>query len=243
MVLHHGLNGVGRLGPGELFLIGLAALYHGHSQGIPAEIGVAVQLLLSLGNGLLGGLVDGVALLPPELTGSQEGTGGLFPPDDGAPLVIEHGQLPVALEHIVPVVAEHGLGGGPEGQALLQLLAAAVGDPGHLRGKALYQFPFLFQQALRDQHGHSHIHMAGFLKHSVHDALNIFPNGIAVGPKDHKALDGGVIHQLRFQANIGVPLGEVHLHGGDGFHISLVFSHDVSPNFFYKIIFKKMYSN
>ena len=143
----------------------------------------------------------------------------------------------------MPVVAEHGLGGRPEGQALLQLLAAAVGDPGHLRGKALYQLPFLFQQALRDQHGHSHIHMAGFLKHSVHDALNILPNGIAVGPKDHKTLDGGVIHQLRFQANIGVPLGEVHLHGGDGFHISLVFSHDVSPNFFYKIIFKKMYSN
>ena len=198
VVLHHGLNGVGRLGPGELFLIGLAALYHGHSQGIPAEIGVAVQLLLRLGNGLLSGLVDGVALLPPELTGAQEGTGGLFPPDDGAPLVIEHGQLPVALQHIVPVVAEHGLRGGPEGQTLLQLLAAAVGDPGHLRGEALHQLPLLFQQALGDQHGHGHIHMAGFFEHPVHDALNILPNGIAIGPQDHKALDGGVIHQLRF---------------------------------------------
>ena len=228
-VLHHGLDGIGSLGAGELLLVGLSPLYHGHGQSIPTEIGIAIELLLRLGNGLLGGLVDGVALLPPELTAAQEGAGGLLPADDGAPLVIQHGQLTVALEHIVPMVAEHGLRGGTESQTLLQLLAAAVGDPSHLRGEALHQLPLLFQQTLGDQHGHGHIHMAGLLEHTVHDALNILPNCVAIGTQDHKALDGGIVHQLRLQANISVPLGEVHLHGGDGFHISLVFSHDISP--------------
>ena len=52
------------------------------------KIGVAVQLLLGLGLGFLGGLVDGVAFLPPELAGAQERTGGFLPADDAAPLVM-----------------------------------------------------------------------------------------------------------------------------------------------------------
>ena len=235
VVLHHGLDGVGGLGPGKLLLVGLAALHHRHGQRIPAEVGVAVQLLLRLGNGLLRRLMDGVALLPPELPGAQEGAGRLFPADDGAPLVIQHGQLPVALQYIVPVVAEHGLRGGPEGQPLLQLLAAAHGDPRHLRGEALHQLALLLQQALRDQHRHRHVDVSGLFEHPVHDALDVLPDGVAVGPQDHEALHGGVVHQLRLQADVGVPLGEVHLHGGDGFHVSLIFCHNsLNPLYCYR---------
>ena len=235
-VLHHSLDGIGGLGPGELLLVGLAALHHGHGQGVPAEVGIAVELLLGFGNGLFGGLVDGVALLPPELPGPQEGAGGLFPADHGAPLVIQHGQFPIALQHVVPMVAEHGLGGGPEGQALLQLLAAAHGDPGHLRGEALHQLPLLLQQALGDQHGHSHVDMAGLFERAVHNALDILPDGVAIGPQDHEALHGRIVHQLRLQADVGIPLGEVHLHGGDGFHISLVFCHNFSQSFIFIVL-------
>ena len=59
-VLHHRLDGVGRLGTGKLLLVGLAALDNGDAQVVLGKIGVAVQLLLGLGLGLLGGLVDGV---------------------------------------------------------------------------------------------------------------------------------------------------------------------------------------
>ena len=133
------------------------------------------------------------------------------------------------------MVAEHGLGGGAEGQTLLQLLAAAHGDPGHLRGEALYQLALLFQQALGDQNGHGHVDMAGLFEHAVHNALDILPDGVAIGAQDHEALDGCIVHQLRLQADVGIPLGEVHLHRGDGFHISLVFCHNISQSFIFSV--------
>ena len=229
VVLHHALDGIGGLGTGEFLLVGLAALHHGHGQRVFAHVGVAVQLLLRLGLGLGGRLVDGVALLPPELAAPQERAGGLLPADDGAPLVVQHGQLTVAVQHVAPVVAEHSLGRGAEGQTLLQLFAAAMGDPGYLRGEAGHQLTLLLQQALGNQHRHGHVHVAGLLELRVHVLLDILPNGIAVRSKDQKALDAGVVHQLRLQADIRIPLGEILLHGGDRLYISLILSHSFIP--------------
>ena len=214
-VLHHALHGVGGLRAGELLLLGLAAAHHGDGQHVFIEIGVAVELLLGFRLGLLGGLMDGVALLPPELTGAQEGAGGLLPADDGAPLVVEHGQLPIGVEHAGPVVAEHGLGGGTESQALLQLLIAAHGDPGALGRKAVHQLALFFQQALGDQHRHGHVHMPGLFKLRVHQLLHILPDRIAVRPQDREALDRRIFHQLRLAADIGIPLSKIDLHIGD----------------------------
>ena len=127
-----------------------------------------------------------------------------------------------------PVVAEHGLAEvGRTAQPLLQLVAAAHGDPRHLGGEAVDQLPFLFQQALRDQHGHGYVLVAGLFEHTVHDVHHVLPDGIAIGAHDHKALHAGVVHQLRLQADVGVPLGEVLLHRGDGFHSLLVFCHGI----------------
>ena len=70
--------------------------------------------------------------------------------------------------------------------------------------------------------------MSGLFKHPVQNAGHILPDGIAVGPHNHKALDAGIIHQLRLQADVGVPLGEILLHGGNGFHSLLVLCHSVS---------------
>ena len=128
-----------------------------------------------------------------------------------------------------PVVAEHGLGRGAERQTLLQLFAAAVGDPRHLRRKALHQLALFFQQALRDQHGHRHIDVTGLFELGVHVFLDVLPNGVAIRAQDQKALDAGVVHQLRLQANIRIPLGEILLHGSDRFHISLILSHSFIP--------------
>ena len=227
MVLHHALDGIGGLSAGELLLVGLAALHHRHGQRVLAHVGVAVQLLLRFRHGLLGGLMDGVTLLPPELTAAQEGAGGLFPADDAAPLVVQHGQLAPAVQYMSPVIAEHGLGGGSESQTLLQLLAAAVGDPRHLGGEALHQFAFLLQQALRDQHRHRHIDVTCLFEFIVHVLLDILPDGVAIRAQDQKALDAGIVHQLRLQADIGVPFGKILLHGSDRFHISLILSHNV----------------
>ena len=223
-VLHHALNGIGRFGAGELLLVGLAAADDGNGKDVFKEVGIAAQLLLGLSLCLLGGFVDGVSLLPPELTRAQERPRGLFPANDGAPLVVEHRQLAVGVQHIVPVVAEHGLGCGSEGKTLLQLLAAAHGHPCDLRGKAVDQLALLLQKALGDQNGHCNIDVTGLFEHAVHDVLNILPNGIAIGTQNGKALYGGILHQLRLAADVGIPLCKVDLHIGDLFH-SLILCH------------------
>ena len=64
----------------------------------------------------------------------------------------------------------------------------------------------------------------------VHDILNIFPDGVAIGTVDEHALDGGIVDQLCLLAHVGEPLGKVHLHIGDLFYL-LIFSHSKLPLF------------
>lgn len=45
--------------------------------------------------------------------------------------------------------------------------------------------------------------------------LNVFPDRVAVRLDDHAAFYAGVIHQLGFFNNIGVPFGKVNVHGSD----------------------------
>ena len=56
--------------------------------------------------------------------------------------------------------------------------------------------------------------MSRRLELPVQLGLDIFPNGIAVGPHDEEALHAGVVNQLRLEAHVGEPLGEVLLHIG-----------------------------
>ena len=92
-VVHHALNSVGVDRAGELLLLGLVASDNGHRQIVFAHIGVNLELLQGLLAGLLLGGVQSVTLLPKELSASEEGTGGLFPAQNGAPLVVQHGQV------------------------------------------------------------------------------------------------------------------------------------------------------
>ena len=65
---------------------------------------------------------------------------------------------------------------------------------------------------------------------SVQHVLDVLPQGVAVGPVDEHALDGGVVNEFGLSAHIGVPLGEVHLHVGDLFDFLLVvLSHSSHP--------------
>ena len=224
-VLHHGLDGVGRLRTGKLFLVGLAALQHGDAQVMLGKVSVAVQLLLGLGLGLLGGLMDGMTLLPPELTG------GFLPADNAAPLVVQHRQITVGVQHMAEMVAEHRLAGGAHRKALLQRVAAAGRDPRNLGGKAVDQLALLLEQALGDQYGHRHILMAGRLEAGVQILLDILPDGVAIGAQHHKALDAGILYQLRLGADVGIPLGKVDLLCGDRLnHLFLIVRHFSYPH-------------
>ena len=156
---------------------------------------------------------------------AQEGAAGLLPAQDAAPLVVELGQVPVGVDDVLVVLAEQGLAGGADAVALLQLLTAAAGDPGALGGEALHVVLLLLQQALGDEHGHGHILVSGGLELPVQLPLHVLPDGEAVGAVDEHTLDAGVVDELRLFAHVGEPLGEVHVPGGDGVHLSLILCH------------------
>ena len=214
-VVHHSLDRIGILGAGEALLLGLLALEHRDRQVFFTELGVDVQHAHGLLARLLLGGVHGVTLLPPELARAQERAGGLFPADDRAPLVIQLGQVAPRADDLSVVLTEQRLRGRAHAQALLQLLRAAVGDPGDFGGEAFDVILFALQQGLRDKERHRHILVAGLLEHAVQCLLDILPQRLGVRPHDDAALDRRVVNHLRLFDDISIPLGEIHIHGCD----------------------------
>ena len=221
-VLHHGLHAVGRARAGELLLVALAAHEHGHGQLILGHLAVDVEHAHGLLLRLPGGGVDGVALLPEEFAGAKEGARALFPAHHAAPLVVLHGQVAPAAHPLGIHGAEDRLARGAHGQALLQLLAAALGHPRHLRREALHVLGLLEQQAFGDEHGHIHVFMPGVLEAAVELLLDALPDGEAVGADDHAAANRRVVNQLALENHVGIPLGEIHVARGDVLHEALL---------------------
>ena len=84
------------------------------------------------------------------------------------------------------------------------------------------------QQALRDQHGHCHVLMAGSLEPGIQILLDQLPDGLTIGAQDDKALHTGILHQLCLHADVGVPLCKVFFLTGDRLHeLLVVFCHFV----------------
>ena len=214
-VVHHGLDGVGLFRARKALLLGLFALEDRDGEVLLAEGRVDVQHAQGLLHRLLGGGVDGVALLPPELTAAQEWTSGLFPAHDRAPLVVQLGQVAPGTDDLCVMLAEQGLRGRAHAQALLQLLRAAVGHPRDLGRKALDVVLLLLQQALRDEDRHGDVLMPGRLEHAVQHMLDVLPQRLRVRPHDHAALDRGIVDHLGLFDDVRIPLRKVHIHGRD----------------------------
>ena len=187
---------------------------------------VSLQLLQGLGLCIFGGQVQGVAFLPQELTAAQERTGGLFPTDNAAPLVVQLGQVAPRVDDVGEMLAEQRLRGGTHAHTLFQLFAAAHGDPSHLGCKAFYVVLFLLQQALGDEHGQIHVLMAGLFDHAVKNVLDVLPNAVGVWTKDHTAANAGIVYQLGLFHDVGVPLRKVHIHRCDGANRLFFFRHN-----------------
>ena len=173
--------------------------------------------------------MHGVALLPPELGGAQEGTGGLFPPADRAPLVVEHRQVAVGLDDLGIVLTEQRLGGRADAEPLRKLLGAAVGHPRDLGGKALDMVLLPLQEALGDEHRHHDVFMPGFFEHAVEQVADVFPDRGAVGAHDHAAAHARVIREVGLANDISIPFGKIDIHRGDVVHhLLFVVRHDFS---------------
>ena len=214
-VLHHGLDGVGAKRPGEFFRLAFAARNYWHGQPFLVEFAVDLQHLKGFRLGLVGCFVGGVPLLPEELRGAQEEPGAHLPADDVAPLVDQHGQVPVALDPLGVHVADHGLRSGAHHQAFFQFLATGVSDHGQFGRKAFHVLGLLLDEAFGNQQREVGVDVAGLLEHAVQLGLHVLPDGVAVGTDHHAALHRRMVGQFPGGDHVQVPLGIVLLAGGD----------------------------
>ena len=230
-VVHHCFDGVGSLSTGEFFGISLFAANNRHSKLFLTEISIDVQDHLGLVDSLLSSLVHGVAFLPEELTGAQEWTGGFFPTNNAAPLVVQFWQVTVGFDDVLVVVAEQGLGGWTNAQTFFQLFGAAVGNPCNFRSKTFYVVFFLLEQAFWNEQRHSHVLMSGLFELSVQNVLDVFPDRIAVWANDHAAFNRRVVTQFCFFYDIGIPFCKVDFHRSDVFDHFFVVCHEILSSF------------
>ena len=77
---------------------------------------------------------------------------------------------------------------------------------------------FFLQKALRNEERHIYILNSGFLKAAVQLMLDVLPDCITSRFDDHAALYACVVTQLCFFYHIRIPLGEILVHGCDGFY-------------------------
>lgn len=110
------------------------------------------------------------------------------------------------------VGVHHCLGGGTNGDGLLEIRVACLGDPGDFGGKPLDVIFFLFEDAFGDEHGEVGIFNAHFLDLSIKPVYRVrwqrrigfwqgftlddFPDGIGPGLHDVAARDIVVVKLL-----------------------------------------------
>ena len=88
-VVHESLDRVSVLSARKLVRGSFGALYNGNCEILFMEIGIYVQHAHCLFARILFGCVHCVTLLPEEFAGTEEGTGGLLPTNDAAPLIVK----------------------------------------------------------------------------------------------------------------------------------------------------------
>lgn len=206
------LNGGGEQSTGKLLLLGLLTLDDGHSQQLAVDLLVVVENGHDLVLGLLEGQVSSVALLPQELSSSQEGLGVLeLPSHNRVPLVELERQVSVR-SHPLGVVGVHdGLGGGSNGDGLLEVGVTGLGDPRDLRGKTLDVVLLLLQNSGRHKHGEVGVLDAQLLDLDVEPLLDLLPHKVGGGSHDVAAGHVVVVQHLSLGDNLLVPSGEVVL--------------------------------
>ena len=222
-IAHHALDGERADRAGEPLARRLLTLDDRHGRHLAGGAGVdRVQREHGLPHGVGLVRVRGVALLPEELRRPQEHPRPQLPAHHVGPLVEQHGQLPVRADPFGHELADDRLGGGPDDQRLLQLLAPGVGDHGQLRREALNVFCLTLQVALRDEQREVRVLVTGLLDAPVQIGLDQLPKPVSVRADDHRALGRAAVHELRLEDQFVVPGGEVFALGR---HSAFVSSH------------------
>ena len=110
------------------------------------------------------------------------------------------------------MLAEQSFRGRTDAEPFLKLFASAVCDPCNLRCKAFNMILLLLEETFGNKHRHTDILVSGILEHSVKNALNVFPDCVAVWTDYHAALYTCIFNKLCLFNDIGIPFGKVLFH-------------------------------
>ena len=227
-ILHHRFDAERVDGAGETFALGLTALDDRHRHVVLGEVGIHLEHLVGLLDGLGFGRVDGMAFLPEELGGAEEEARAHLPADDVGPLIDEDREVAVGLHPLGVSLADDGLGSRADDERLFELTGgdelairsgfeARVGDDGAFLGEAVDVRGFLLDVADRDEEREVGVHVAGLLEHRVEVAVDVLPEGVTPRLDHHATTDRAVLGQVGVLDHLQIPLGIVILAGrGDG---------------------------
>ena len=225
-VVHHRFHRVGRLSAREFFLFGFLTDKHGHREYVPGEFFVNVQHFQGFFLRFLGGGVEGVTFLPEEFGSAEERAGGFFPAHDVSPLIDQHGKVAVGLHPLGVHLADNRFAGRADNEFFRERNVADVRDERDFGSKALDVLGFFHKITVRYQHGEVSVGVTGRLKASVHFALDIFPDSVAVRANDHRTLDRTVVDEFGFEHYVGVPLREIFFDIGNFLNKLFFLSHN-----------------
>ena len=153
--------------------------------------------------------MERVTFLPQEFGRAQERPRAKFPADHVRPLVHEHGQVAIALDQVAVDGADHRLGGGPDREALGELVGAAVGDPGDLRAEPFDVLGLGLEEALGHEQRQVDVLVARLLDPPVERVAHVLPQREAIRADDDAAPDGRIGRELGVADDVEIPLAEI----------------------------------
>ena len=216
--MHQSLDGVGILCSGEFLMLSLSSGHERNSHCLSVAVLIYVEHLDGTCFCFLVCGVDGVSLLPQELSGAKERPCGLLPAKNGIPLVPYLRKVSVGLDCLRPEVAEQRLRCRTDAETLLESLHTSVCYPGNLRCKSFNMLCLFLKKTFRDQHRQTYILYACLFKTSVQICLDQLPDSISVGKVVQTSLYAGVVAEFSLAHYICIPLCEVFLAGSDIFY-------------------------
>src|SRR6266436_3739681 len=231
-ILHQGLDGVGAQRPSEFLILALASHDDRHGRVFFGECPVHLEHHQGTFFRFFDAAVRGMSLLPEEFRSTQKKDRAFLPAHDIVPQVDQDWQIAIALHPPGITMANDGLAGRTNGKRLFKLFAAPACHPGHLWSKSFDMLCLFLEKTTRNEQGKVGIDYPGFLEAVIHEALDIFPDGVAVWPNDHTAPHRCIISQFCFAHHLVIPLRKIVFLVDYLFDILFLVSHNSSIHAF-----------
>mmetsp|Transcript_33242 Transcript_33242/g.99001 ORF Transcript_33242/g.99001 Transcript_33242/m.99001 type:complete len:214 (-) Transcript_33242:149-790(-) len=157
-----------------------------------------------------------VALLPQELQRAHKRARTHLPSVHVAPLVDLERKVTIALHPLRKHVIDDRLGCWAHDQRLLEILAAAFGDDGQLRRKALHMVSLFRDERHWDELREVAVFVARLLKALIEVGLDGLPHSKAIRLHHHGAPHRPIVCKPGTRHHVQVPTAEVHTKRRDG---------------------------